>query len=230
VAGLLLALALSAVARPAAAQLRGSVAIVSDDRFRGRSVSAGRPALSLDLVYDAPNGLYGGLAASGVASRRDGLQPLSLQEYVGYARRLPAGPTLDLGATHTNYSEYYHDARATAYTELYAGLVTRRFVTHLYYSPDYFGRDLETLYGEVDTAVRPGRGWRLSAHVGVLGYLSSPPGFAAAVQYDWRLGVATAVKGFELEAAWSGAGPAPGFYAGAARGRSGAALALRRRF
>lgn len=228
--GLLLSLAALVGAGPAAASVAGVVAIVSDDRFRGRSVSEGRPAASLDLSYDAQNGAYVGLAATGVASRHDGPQLLSVQASAGYVARLPAGPSLDLGVIHSNYSEYYGGQARAAYSELYAGLITRRFTTRLYYSPDYFERDNSTLYGEVNTAVRPFRGWRLSAHAGLLTLLSGPRPEAGSVQYDWRVGLATALKAFEIELSCSGAGPGPDDYAGAAHGGSGVALALRRAF
>jgi uncharacterized protein (TIGR02001 family) len=221
-----------AFAEGASAQVHGAITIASDDRFRGRSVSQGRPVATLDLGYDAPNGVYLGMAATGVATQHDGLRFLGAQQYIGYARRLPAGPTLDFGATHANYTDYYSGVRGAQYSELYAGLILRRLTARLYYSPNYFGRRLETLYGEVDASVRPARGWRLSAHIGGLGYLSSPypAQFSPTAQYDWRVGLATSLKGFEVEVAGSGAGPAPGFYAGAPRGHAGAVIALRRSF
>lgn len=228
-----IALALAAFFGPAhaAAQVRTTAAITSDARFRGRSLSAGRPAASLDLVYDAPGGIYLGASGALVAARRDGPQPLSLQEYAGYAVRLPAGPALDLGATHTNYTEYYGGGRPAQYSEIYAGLIARRFASRLYYSPNYFGAGYSTLYGEVETAARPARGWRLSAHLGVLTALhGARPPELRPTQYDWRLGLATAVRSFEVELAWSGAAPDRDYYQGAPRSRSGVALTLRRSF
>jgi uncharacterized protein (TIGR02001 family) len=218
-------------ASPAAAGANVTATVVSDDRFRGRSVSAGRPAASFDLGYDAANGAYGGVALSVVAARHDGLQPLAAQFYGGYVRRLQAGPSLDLGLTHVNYTEYWNGERSTQYSELYAGVITRRFATHLYYSPNYFGRDNATLYGEVDAAVTPARNWRLSAHLGVLTILNGPrPGDIRPTQYDWRIGLSTMVKGFQLEVAGSGAGPDRDYYDGEQRSRAGLILALKREF
>ena len=230
-ARLLLIVAALAFAGRAAAQVRGSVAIASDDRFRGRSVSQGWPVATLDLSYDAPNGAYLGVAATGVVTQHDGPRFLAAQQYVGYATRLPAGPTLDFGATHANYTEYYNGRRAAQYSELYAGVILRRLTARLYYSPNYFDRGQKTLYGELDSAIRPARGLRLSAHAGVLtvldGYL--PPGYAAT-QFDWRLGLATEIKSFEIEVAWSGAGPDRDYYAGKVQSQSGVLLALRHSF
>jgi uncharacterized protein (TIGR02001 family) len=228
-----IALALATLAAPAraAAEVRTTVAIASDERFRGRSVSEGRPVVSADVSYDAPGGAYVGVTGTLVAARHDGPEPLALQAYAGYAARLPAGPSLDLGVTHSNYTEYYGGGRATQYTELYAGLITSRFASHLYYSPNYFGDGYATLYGELDTAVRPARGWRLSAHAGVLNILGgSKPPEIRSTQYDWRLGLATAVRSLDVELSWSGAGPDRDYYGGAPRSRSGVSLRLSRTF
>lgn len=220
-----------ALAGRAAAQVAVTGHLVTEERYRGRSVSQGRPAVGLDVAYDAANGTYLGLAASAVFARHEGPRPLALQEYAGYVVRLPAGPSLDLGLTHSDYAEYYSGEASAHYTELYAGLITRRLATRLSYSPNYFGRGQRTLYAEVDTAVQPARNWRLSAHAGLLGRLG---GGAAPqtkpTQYDWRLGLATALRSFDVELSWSGAGPSPGYYAGAPRSRSGVALALKRGF
>lgn len=224
-------MALLGLATRAAAQTTVTATLASDDRFRGRSVSAGRPVASLDLAYDAADGAYAGLAFAGVATRHSGLQVLGAQEYVGYVRRLASGPSLDLGVTHADYTEYYGGDGSAHYTELYAGVITRRFAAHLYYSPDYFGRHDATLYGEVDAAVRPAAGWRLSAHAGALTRLRGPaPGGVQATQYDWRLGLARALTSFEVEFAWSGAGPDRDYYDGALRRRSGPVLSIKRVF
>jgi uncharacterized protein (TIGR02001 family) len=194
-------------------------------------VSEGQPVASLDMAYDAGNGLYGGVAVTGVASHHEGPQFLQAQEYAGYVRRLTAGPSLDVGVTHSNYTEYWGGDGSDQYTELYAGVITRRFASHLYYSPNYVGRRGATLYGEVETAVRPARDWRLSAHLGLLTTLSGPETAGSRpTQYDWRIGLATALKAFEVEVSWSGAGPDPGYVSGAPHGRSGVAVALRRSF
>ena len=225
-----MALAALAPAR-AAAEVRTTVAIASDQRFRGRSVSEGRPTASLDVSYDAPGGAYVGVTGTLVAARHDGVRPLTVQEYAGYVTRLPAGPSLDLGVTHANYSEYYGGRRAAQYTELYAGVITQRLASHVYYSPDYFGHGYATVYGELDTAVRPARGWRLSAHAGVLTIVSGrAPADYRPTQYDWRLGLATSLRSVEVEFSWSGAGPDRDYYDGEPRPRSGPSLRLSRSF
>lgn len=223
---MLAALALG-VAGHAAAQARVSAELASEARFRGRAVSDNQPVAGLDLAYDAASGVYAGIAGDLAATSHHGLQPLTLREYAGWARRLAAGPTIDLGLTHAAYTEYYGGRGATQYSEVYAGVSARRLTARLSYSPSYFGSHVRTLYGEVDSAAQPARNWRLSAHAGVLTRLGgqSPPPGVRPTQYDWRLGLATAVRSFQVELAWSGAGPDAVYGS-----RSGLVLALRRDF
>jgi uncharacterized protein (TIGR02001 family) len=227
-----LALVALGAAGRAAAQVRTTIDIESDDRYRGRSVSQGRPTAGLDLSYDAPGGAYVGAAVTVVAARHEGLQVLAGQAYAGYVARLPQGPSLDLGVTQTHYSEYYSGGEETDFTEVYAGLITRRFSTRLYYSPNYFGRHQATLYGEADTAFRPAPKWRVSAHAGVLTRISGAPIMPdqPVTEYDWRVGLSRSVLGCEAELAWSGAGPGRDYYGGESRSRSGVVVALRRSF
>lgn len=193
-------------------------------------MSQGQPTASLDLAYDGSSGVYAGIAGVAVATSHDGLQALSLSEYAGYAKRLSSGPTLDLGLTHASYSEYYGGRDRTGYSELYAGLIARHVTARLYYSPSYFSGHEQTLYSEVESAVRPARDWRLSAHAGMLTRLQgSEPARVGRTQFDWRVGLARAVRSFEVEVAWSGAGPDKPPYA-RDRSRSGLVLALRRDF
>ncbi|HKR86583.1 MAG TPA: TorF family putative porin [Phenylobacterium sp.] len=214
-------------ANSAAAQVRAAAEVATSARFRGRAVSQNQPVAGLDLSYDAASGVYAGVSGAVAATSHDGLQGLTLREYLGYARRLDAGPTVDFGFTHATYSEYYGGRGAPQYSEVYAGLTTRRLTTRLSYSPSYFGSQIRTLYGEVESAVQPARNWRLSAHGGVLARVGGgqpPPGYRT-LQYDWRVGLATALRSFEVELAWSGAGPDAAYGS-----RSGVVLALRRDF
>lgn len=227
--GLLLAGLLTAL--PAAAEVRATGVIASDDRFRGHSVSEGRPVASLDLAYDASNGAYAGVTTTGYARPRGGPDLLAVQGYAGYVARLAAGPAIDVGVTHASYPGDSAGHNTGRYSEVYAGLVTRRFATHLHYSPDYFAAGRATLYGEIDSSVSPAPNWRISGHAGVLNVMRGPlgPGWRR-LQYDWRIGVARALGGFDVQLAWAGAGPDPDYYGGRAHGRSGLVASLTRLF
>ena len=100
----LFAALLAIPASPAAAQVGAVVSIFSDSRFRGISLSDGRPVGIIDLSYDASNGLYGAVSGSVVDTRDDGVRVLSVTLNGGYATRLRSGLTADVGIVHSRYS------------------------------------------------------------------------------------------------------------------------------
>src|SRR3954452_6264855 len=119
----LLAVFIAVVPAPAVAAQFGAVAsLFSDDRYRGVSVSDGRPVGTLDVSYDASSGLYVNLSGSIVATRDEGLKPLSAVFNAGYAKRLRWGLTPDFGLTHSRYSHYSGLFSGYDLTEAYAGL------------------------------------------------------------------------------------------------------------
>jgi len=193
------------VARPATAAVGVAVSAQSDDVFRGTSLSGGRPVASLDLAFDHPSGFYAGATATGVLAAHSGPRGLSLQEYVGFARRLAPELVADAGVSHSDYTEYYVGRDAARYSEVYVGLASRHLAARLSYSPRYFGYRRETLYGELEATVRPRPEWRLSAHAGVLGYLTgaSPPGASDTI-FDWRFSASREVRGLALQLAVTG--------------------------
>jgi uncharacterized protein (TIGR02001 family) len=191
--------------------------VQSDARFRGRSLGAGRPTVSLALSYDGPEGIYLGGTALGVAARHEGLEFLGVQGNIGIARRFDSGLVLDVGIDHSRYSKYYSPGFSARYTEFYVGVVGRNLSSHIYYSPDYFGLGFATVYAEIDGVVRPAERWRVNAHIGVIVRTDG----TRAPGYDWRLGVATELRHFDLQLAVSGGGPGP-------NGSAGARIAVRR--
>lgn len=208
-------------AAPAAAQVAASLSIFSDARYRGYSLSAGRPVATADLSRDDPSGFYAGLSASAVLGSDDAVKPLALQLNGGYARRLSSGLGLDFGIIHSSYSRYSGSASATSYSEVYAG-VSRNFLSaRVAFSPHYFERGAKTLYGEVDANVSPLRKLHLDGHVGLLipiGYREQRENSRA--QYDWRLGVARELGGASVHMIWTGGGPGRDYYGGHSRSRN----------
>jgi uncharacterized protein (TIGR02001 family) len=106
----------------ARAEVGAVASIYSDDRFRGVSVSDGRPVGILDLSYDAANGVYAAASGSVVATG-DGLKPLGLVLNGGYAERFRSGLNADVGVVYSHYSHYSGVSSGRDYTELYAGLI-----------------------------------------------------------------------------------------------------------
>jgi uncharacterized protein (TIGR02001 family) len=191
---------------PAAAQVGTSVSIFSDDRFRGYSLSGGRPVGILDLSYDAPNGFYAALSGSLVVTRHDALQPLGLQLNGGYAKRLSSGLTIDVGAVHSNYSRYSGRNASKSYTEVYAGLGGKVLSSRISVSPDYLKPGAWTVYGEVDANVSAGKKLRVTGHVGLLTPLERRgySGETLRPELDWRLGLARDLGPVTLSVAWTG--------------------------
>lgn len=184
------------MALPAWADTSVSLAIDSDYRFRGYSLSQNQPDVRLNLSYDHPLGAYAGLSVA--ATRRAGFAG-----YVGYAGYVwhPAnGPKWEAGftATHVRDHEDYD------YNEIYGGVITQAFTARVYYSPDYFNSHSRTLYTEINTGEQISSHWRVFAHAG---YLTPLSGRLRGNRYDLRAGVALSVSHYAIQAAWSQSTP-----------------------
>lgn len=193
------------------AQVGVAASIFTDDRFRGYSLSDGRPVGILDLSYDDQSGLYGAVSGSIVASRDDGLQPLGLILNAGYAKRLFSGITLDSGITHSEYSRYSYRAAARSYTEVYAGLSGKYLAARIYASPDYLHHG--TIYGELDGNLNVTARLRLIGHLGLLVPLresAHEEGYGSDV--DWRIGAARQLGPVSIAAAWTAVRPGHDLY------------------
>ena len=196
---------------PAAAQAGAVVSILSDDRFRGYTLSDGRPVGTLDFYYDDPSGFYGSFSGKLVASEHEGPRPLGLIFNVGYARRLPSGLTIDGGVTHSAYSEYSDRAAARSYTEVYAGLSRKLLTGRIYASPDYLKGG--TIYGELNANAEILPKLTLSGHAGLLVPLGeSGHGYAYRREFDWRVGIARQFGPVTVQGAWTGVGPGQNLY------------------
>ena len=217
----LLALLLATViGSPARAQVALGLAVESDYRFRGYSLSAGRPTAALNLAYDDPSGLYLNGSLIGF-HRRDGPDLLGYQANIGYARRLGPIVSVDAGLVHSQYRfPYYGRTRSRSYTEAYVAAHVRDFTARVFYSPHYFRDGVSTVYGEVEAAYQPSPNWRLNAHAGVLTYLATPAYFDSRTSYDWRLSASRQFGAAEVHAAVSGGGPGEDYYDGRAHDRT----------
>jgi len=207
VAGLIWSLL--AACGPASAQITTSVSLSSDVRFRGQSITDRHAAITADLGYDHPSGLY--LAANAtVALARGEVEPVNVQANIGYARRLVSGPTIDVGLLRSDYREYYGGRDHSHFTEAYAGLLTNHLAFYLRYSPDFLRPGLHTLYGEVNASTEVATRWHLSAHLGAQARLAGPP-LGAASGVDWRLAIARETGPVELQLAISGRSDTAGY-------------------
>jgi len=194
---LFLGLVLTAV--EAAAQVSGSVTLMSDNRFRGISLSDRRPALQGEVAYDHASGLYAGAVASTV--RIEGADSsLSAEAYAGFVHALSQRASLDFGAA----GYFYPDSTSFGSNnngEVYVGGALDRVYARLHYSDDYFGRDVRTVYAEINGSLDLSDTFGLVAHVGYLDRLdqaSARPGSAPSTQWDARIGLVTELAGLNL--------------------------------
>jgi uncharacterized protein (TIGR02001 family) len=202
------------VPSPARAQVGATVTITTDERFRGRSVSRGDPAIVFNLSYDHPSGVYANAAATASIVESEP-KVINFQANIGFLHRTTGGTGLDLGIVQSNYSKYASGERSANYTEIYAGFLTRQLAFHVHYSPHYFQPGAQTVYLTVDGVVEPARDWHLTAHAGSLVRVDGAtlPN-SARVGYDWRIGAARSVGPIELQLALSDGGPMPERYKG----------------
>jgi uncharacterized protein (TIGR02001 family) len=185
--------------------------VESDYRFRGLSLSNGRPVLGLGFAYDHPSGAYAGATALGQDTADHGLRMLGYMEYGGYAFRLNAtGPSLDVGVDNETFTEYVSGREyPLAYSEVYAGASFAGLSSHVYYSPNYFRSGASIVYASVEAAYRPKDNWSLTAHGGVATPIGPYVGINGRERYDLRLGVSRKFRNIEAHVAWTGYWPTP---------------------
>jgi uncharacterized protein (TIGR02001 family) len=180
------------VATAARAQASASVTVVSDDRYRGVSLSGGEPAAQLGAGFDAEWGGYvGAFASTAQLYGRDMVRWLA---YAGRAGRFGNGVNWDVGAQYTGFS----GASSDGYPEVYAGLAGERIGVRVAYAWRYFGRTDDVLYTSLDAQQPLSRHVRLLAHAGWLRPLRDAD---SAASYDARLGVGVHVAGLDLQLA-----------------------------
>lgn len=183
-----------------AAELYGSAAILSDYRYRGVSLSDGRPVPQLHLGADVRDDWYLGVLASGVKLGEERKPRMQLLLYGGHGIRLASGSAWEAGAIGT----VFPDAGSYNYLEAYVGFIGASSSGRLHVSPSYFGGHAATLYLEVDASRPLWRTLRLEAHIGYLHALRRPDADALypADRPDVSIGVTAQFAPASLAAAW----------------------------
>lgn len=197
-----LAASLLTFSATAHAEIGASLTLQSDDRFRGSSISGGRPAATANLSYDDVAGPYLGASVTLAAAHDRAARFSSTTQYAGYALRLSSGVALDAGIVNRIYSRRFDVEYDHRFSELYLGLVGRRGAARLSFAPMSGGN---TIYAEGDTTLIDRTRWSLGAHLGLLfphyrGWRTDPP-----AQLDWRLMLATHLGRFAVAAGYLGA-------------------------
>ena len=198
----------------------------SDYRYRGRSVSDERPALTFNLSYDHRSGAYLGGNVTAGETRNDGVQALRYVTFAGYAVRPAAGPAFDVGVSNYHVADFRLRKRTFDYTEVYGGVLTDHLSFRLHYAPDYYESGAKTVYADLAGTLRPRPSVRLFAHAGMLARVGGrySPG-APRRRYDFSAGVAKQFANCELSASWTRVDPPVSYANGEKEKRNALVLA-----
>ena len=184
----------------AVAEVSGHVALLSDYRYRGESLTDGRPAFQAAVNYDHSSGLFLGALASTV--RIDpAVSGLGAQLYAGYARSFSERATWEIGVV-TYLFPHTPAERGYDYTEAFVGASYDTVNARLYYSDDYFGNGGRTVYLETNASRPLNERVALTGHLGYLDHRRTRQSFAGGQdhsQLDFKAGIAIDVTGFTLE-------------------------------
>lgn len=199
-----LALVSLAVPAQAEAQVSGSIALASNEMFRGESVSGNDPALSLALSLDHESGLFAGASASVAAGSADPRLTYASQ-YAGYAIRSGAF-SIETGVIHRSYDRVVDLDYRKDFFEFYAGVTRNSIKARLFVSPDYRRNSRASYYGEINARLVSIGNWALDGHAGVsLIPDDSQSGQGSWQTYrDWRLQVSRPVGKLFLSAGVAG--------------------------
>jgi uncharacterized protein (TIGR02001 family) len=190
---------LFAVACTARAQLSGHISVLSDYRYRGESLSDGKPAVQAGLDYQHSSGIFIGALATTVDLDPE-VSGVGAQLYGGYARALSQRLSWEVGMV-TYVFPHPQTEPGYSYTEAFIGINWQNAGVRLYYSDNYFGAGGSAGYVELNATQPISSRVRLLEH---LGYLQQgKPRSAGASQdrslIDAQLGVGITVAGFQVE-------------------------------
>jgi uncharacterized protein (TIGR02001 family) len=191
-----------------AAQVALTISGESDARYRGGSVTDGRPAFDMAVSFDDPTGLYGGASVSGSPQPDAGLRLIGLEEYFGYAHRAAGDVVLDFGfADYQRWSYRDHEREGWLETEAYAGVRRGDVSAYIFYSPHYYASGSRTLYAQGEFQRTLWGPWRGFAHVGLLTPLGVPIWWHASgsERPDGSVGVSRSFRKVRVALAWTAA-------------------------
>lgn len=212
---LFILLAALALSHPTCAQLSGQIALLSDYRLRGVSLTQGNPALQASVNYDHASGLFAGAMASTVriVSAAPATPAAVPGPYTGYAGAAPAR-TASVSSSGTStqvYGGYAHalgDALSWEagvvrylfphaagiarydYGEVFVGASSLSASVRLHLSDDYYGRGARMRYAEFNWAHPLTDQLALSVHVGRLDLRPPAANGADPQRTDYKFGLA----------------------------------------
>lgn len=199
-------LALLFACSPALAQVSFNAGVVSDNRYRGISLSDEQSAALAGVNVDFATGLYAGLSAARV--RFDYTRSSAMATaYAGYARRLGQDWNVDAGVSAIRFN----GLRNYDYDEVYVGAGVERLGMRISVSPHYFGVGGRTVYVELNGSRALTPEIDLVAHVGYLD---------PQARSDIKLGLSAAIEAWTVQLAWSATREGALLYPRAPRGHA----------
>ena len=195
-----------AFAAGAHAQFAGSIGLASENRYRGLATEDVGPVLRASAMTDASFGGYAGV--SGLWRTRDAALA-SAEAIVGWSGRLNqtvAFADVDprWGWDVAWHRSHYGESSRYDFSEAMVGLLAPGWSARVWWSPNYFGSDWSSLYGEVDASRDLDEHWRVFGHVGVLRYGPGADGSRPPGRADATLGAAWVMGDWELRLARDG--------------------------
>ncbi|MFN2098674.1 TorF family putative porin [Altererythrobacter sp. MF3-039] len=194
---------------PSDIEVSGNVALVSDYRFRGVSLSAGDPAIQGGIDIAHTSGFYVGTWGSSIEGG-DAFGEMELDVYAGWGGDLAEGVSVDVGLLYYMYPSDGGggiDDFNVNYWEPYASVTTgigpaeATFGVAYAWDQDSLGGDNLYLYTDLGTSL-PGTPISLSAHLGYTDGVLAPPLLAGDLDdsgLDWSVGAsATVLGGLEI--------------------------------
>lgn len=177
-------------------EVSGNVALVSDYRFRGVSLSGGDFALQGGIDVAHSSGIYVGTWASSI-SGGTAFGELEVDVYAGWTGDVADGLTFDVGLLYYIYPTGDVAAAETDYFEPYASIATTLGpvgatlgVAYAWDQDSLGGNDNLYVYTDFSTAI-PSTPITLTAH---LGYTDGVFATAASGDsFDWGLGASYAI-------------------------------------
>ncbi len=151
-------------ANPAAAEVTGNVALVTDYFFRGITQTAGAPAIQGGFDYAHESGAYVGTWASSVTDWASDAS-LELDIYGGYKFSPVKDLSLDVGLLRYAYPNSSYDP-ALDTTEVYVGATYGMFGFKYSYTNDFFGTDKSASYPDLSATIALPMDLSLGLHVG----------------------------------------------------------------
>lgn len=198
VSACVLALVSSLFATGVYADFSGSLALLSDYRFRGVSLSDTKPAAQLGLAYDHPRGWYTGASLSTVQFFNQS-QRTQFIPYLGYVQ-VHSDFNWEVGTDYYAFADnHYYD-----YPELYCGISAHRFSGRIYFAQHYFGQEANALYLEINDSRPFVNRVNLFYHVGVLHLIGSANTALPShdYRYDLRVGFGIEAYSVNMQLAW----------------------------